>query len=119
MKKAIILFLLIGLTIPNVFAMTYDQASQQEKPIIVMFKMKKCSACRKFSPKFDKFAEKFSKKFNFIKEDVDSSKIASVCKSDTVPAFYVMHPKTQKAERISDSCVWDKQCFTEFLNNYK
>ena len=86
--------LLVGLfvviaTASSVLAMSYEEAKQQDKPIVVMFHMHGCGACRKFSPIFDKFASKFSGKFNFVKEDINNSQIASsMDKSfNTVPAF--------------------------------
>lgn len=119
MKKIVVLVMLMISSISGVFAMTYDEAKVQDKPIVIMFHMHGCSACRKFSPRFNKIAKQFSYKFNFIKEDVDSSKIAKLCDSETVPAFYIMQPKTQKIERINDECVWDKGCFTKTLQEYK
>lgn len=107
-------------TASAMFAMNYEEATAQDKPIVVMFHMHGCSACRKFSPKFDKFASKFSDKFNFVKEGIESSKIASTLGSqfETVPAFFIIEPKTQNAKRISDDCAWDSECFTKTLNEY-
>lgn len=105
----------------SVLAMSYDDAIMQTKPIVIMFHMHGCSACRKFSPKFDKFASQFSDKFNFVKEDIHSSKIASSLGPQfaTVPAFFIIDPKTLNSKRISDDCAWDKACFTKTLQEYK
>jgi len=123
MKKPITkLFIGIALalaSITSVFAMNYEEAKTQDKPIVVMFHQHGCSACKKFSPIFGKFASKFSDKFNFVKEDVASSKIASTLKFDTVPAMFIIEPKTQATKRISDDCAWDEGCFTKTLNDYK
>ena len=108
-------------TASSIFAMNYEDAKAQNKPIVVMFHMHGCGACRKFSPKFDKFAAKFSDKFNFVKEDIHSSKIADTLGSqfDTVPAFFIIEPKTQNAKKISDNCAWDSACLTKTLQEYK
>jgi len=105
----------------SAFAMSYEEAKVQDKPIIVMFHAHSCPACRRFSRRFDKFAKKFSDKFNFVKEDVDSSKIADTLGSQfkTIPAFFVIEPKTQNAKRIGDDCAWDNKCFTKMLQDYK
>ena len=66
----------------------------------------------------DSFASKFSNKFNFVKEDIHGSSIADTLNFDTVPAIFIMQPKTQKATRISDDCAWDSGCFTKTLQNY-
>ena len=125
MKKLLInsfLVLAVALsTASSIFAMSYEDAKGQDKPIVVMFHMHGCGACRKFSPTFDNFAAKFSNKFNFVKEDIHASKIADSLGSqfDTVPAFFIIEPKTQNTKRISDNCAWDSECFTKTLREYK
>ena len=125
MKKILIsTFLVLTIvlsTASKMFAISYEEAKGQDKPIVVMFHMHGCSACRRFSSKFDKFASKFSNKFIFVKEDVNSSKIADTLGSQfqTVPAFFIIEPKTQNAKRISDDCAWDSVCFTKTLQEYK
>ena len=123
-NKLISSFLVLAIALSTAscaFAMNYEEAKTQDKPIVVMFHMHGCGACRKFSGKFDKFASKFSNKFNFIKEDIHSSKIADSLGSqfETVPAFFIIDPKTQNTKRISDDCAWDSGCFTNTLQEYK
>lgn len=119
-KKLIIGAVLVLASSTGVFAMSYEEAKVQDKPVVVMFHMHGCSACRKFSPIFDKYSARFSDKFNFVKEDIDSSKIAQTLGSqfDTVPAFFIIHPKTQNTKRISDNCAWDSGCFSKTLQEY-
>lgn len=119
--SSILVFATVLSTASSIFAMSYEEAKGQSKPIVVMFHMHGCGACRKFSPRFDKFASKFSNKFNFVKEDIDSSKIADTLGSQfsTVPAFFIIEPKTQNAKRISDDCAWNNECFTKTLQGYK
>lgn len=118
MKKLIISLFLILATASNVLAMSYNNASKQGKPIVVMFHSHHCGACRQLSPIFDSFASKFSKKFNFVKEDVDSSRIASKFSFSTIPALFIVDPKTNSSKRISDDCTWDNKCFQKTLENY-
>jgi len=99
-------------------AMTYDQASTKGKPVVVMFHQHGCGACRKFSPTFDKFAAKFSDKFSFVKEDAGSSKLAKTLNFATVPAIFIVQPKTMAAKRIEDNCAWDDECFAKALRDY-
>lgn len=99
-------------------AMTYDEASTKGKPVVVMFHQHGCSACRKFAPTFDKFAAKFSDKFNFVKEDVNGSKIGKTLNFATVPAIFIIQPKTMAAKRIDDNCAWDDGCFSKALRDY-
>jgi thiol-disulfide isomerase/thioredoxin len=120
MKKLLISLFLITATAASTLAMNYEQAKQQDKPIVVMFHMHGCGACRKFSPIFDKYSSTFSNKFNFVKEDIDNSQIASKLNDlfDTVPAIFIIQPKTEQATRISNDCAWDKECLTKTLNEY-
>lgn len=119
MKKLVIGLFLILATAMSVFAMSYEEAKSQDKPIVVMFHQHGCSACRKFSPIFNKFASRFSDKFNFVKEEANSSKIASTVNFNTVPALFIFEPKTGSAKRIKDDCAWDNECFTRTLQEYK
>ena len=119
MKKIIVALFLSFATSMNVFAMSYQDASTQGKPVVVMFHMRGCSACRKFSSRFDKIAAKFSNKFNFVKEDANSSTIATNLDFPTVPALFIIEPSTSKATRIQDGCAWDNGCFEKTLNEYK
>ena len=119
MKKLLFAVLLIFATISSVFAMNYDEAKLQDKPVVVMFHMHGCGACKQFSPMFDKIAAKFSDKFNFIKEDSQSSDIARTLNFQTVPAVFIIQPKTMQAQRINDDCAWDDQCFAQTLKDYK
>jgi len=117
MKKLLISAFLLLATATSTFALTLNEAKTQDKPIVVMFHQQGCGACRKMSPIFDRFASKFSGKFNFVKEDASSGAAAGLS-FDTVPALFIMQPKTQKATRISDDCAWDSGCFTKTLQNY-
>lgn len=118
MKKIVFsLFVICALT-SSAFAMTFNQAQKEDKPVVVMFHMHGCGACKKFSPIFDNFASKFSTKFNFVKEDVDNSSIAKSLNFQTVPALYIIKPKTMDAKRIDDDCAWDNACLTKTLQNY-
>lgn len=118
MKKLIICLGLLLATAASVFAMSYEEAQKQDKPVVVMFHMHGCGACRKFSPIFDKYASQFSNKFNFVKEDIDTSKIAKTLDFATVPAIFIIQPKTHKSTRIDNDCAWNKECFTKALQNY-
>lgn len=118
MKKLILSMFLILATATSVFAMSFNEAKTQGKPIVVMFHMHGCSACRKFSPQFDKMASKFSDKFSFAKEDINKSDVAKSLNFMTVPAIFIIEPKTMAAKRIEDNCAWDNACFAKRLQDY-
>lgn len=118
MKKIIIIIVLMLATATSVFAMNLDEAKLQNKPIVVMFHMHGCGSCKKFSPIFDKFASNFSYKFNFVKEDAVESNLTNTLKIRSVPAIFIIQPKTMVATRINNDCAWDKGCFTKTLQEY-
>ena len=117
MKKLLLSAIFVLATATSAFALSYNDVKNQDKPIVVMFHQHGCGACRKMSPIFDKISSKFSDKFNFVKEDAGSS-AASGLVFETVPAIFIMQPKTQKVTRISDNCAWDNGCFTKTLKEY-
>jgi len=118
MKKLLLSAFLMLAVSSAAFAMTYEQASTKGKPVVVMFHQHGCSACRKFSPTFDRFAAKFSDKFNFVKEDAAGSAIGKTLNFATVPAIFIIQPKTMAAKRIEDNCAWDDECFAKALRDY-
>jgi len=119
MKKILLSVFLVLAFASNVFAMNYEEAIKQDKPIVIFFHMHGCSGCRKFTPIYKEFSSNFSDKFNFVKEDIYKSKIAQSLSFDTVPAIFIMNPKTQKTKQISENCIWDSECFSKTLNEYK
>lgn len=118
MKKLLICILTLLLTTIAAYSMTFEDAKKQDKPVVVMFHMHGCGACKQFSPIFDDFASKYSDKFNFVKEDINHSHLAKSLNFVTVPAIFIVEPKTMKAKRIEDDCAWDNACFTNTLQKY-
>jgi thiol-disulfide isomerase/thioredoxin len=118
MKKLLLGAFLVIFCASSVFAMGFNEAKTMGKPIVVMFSMKGCSACKQISPLFDKMKSKFSEKFNFVKEDAMASDISKTLNFQTVPAIFIVEPKSMKAKRIDDNCAWDKTCFAQTLEKY-
>lgn len=118
MKKLLIAILFVFVGSISVLAQSYNDVKNQEKPVVVMFHMHGCSACKHFEPFFDKISSKFSNKFNFVKEDINKSDIAKTLNFQTVPALFIIEPKTMHAEKIDDNCAWDEGCFAEKLSKF-
>lgn len=118
MKKLLVSLLLVFAAASSVFAQTYNDVKGKNKPVVVMFHMHGCSACRKISPMFDKISSKFSDKFSFAKDDIHNSEIAKTLNFATVPAIFIVEPKTMSAKRIEDNCAWDDTCFAKTLKDY-
>lgn len=119
MKKLLLSLFLAGAITSSVFAMSYDDASKLGKPVVVMFHMHGCGACKKFTPLFDRISSgSFAKKFSFVKEDTNASAIGKTLNFQTVPAVFIIQPKTMAAKRIDDDCAWDEACFAKTLQEY-
>ena len=101
--------------------MSYNDALNQDKPIVILFKMKGCSACKAFEPKFDEMASKKNNKFNFVKEDCGFilSPITKKLNISSVPVVYILEPKTRTAAKLKQECMWDAECFSQTLEAYK
>ncbi len=120
MKKFILALILIFSFGTSVFALTYDEASTQSKPIVVMFEMNGCSACRAYEPKFDSIASnpKYSNKYNFVKEDA-YSQLATRLRIQRAPTLYIINPITHKAYLVKGDTIWQPNGLENILNNYK
>ena len=117
-KKLLLTTLFVLSMAPGVFAMSYKEAKTQSKPVVLYLYMKQCGACKGFSPLFESVSSKFSSKFNFVKELLEDSELASKLNPTSVPSVYIVEPKTNKTKAISYECASDKACFEGTLGNY-
>lgn len=120
--KKILLCLIILLTITTkATAMSYTQASKQNKPILILFVMTGCSACKNFEPLLDGIRPKYAKKYNFVKENISysMSDIAIKLRVNMAPSLFVVEPKKNKAREVDYGCMWDRYCLDGALKSYK
>lgn len=120
MKKLIVLgALLLGVS-QIATGMTYDEASKLDKPVVVMFKMSGCGACKEFEPFFDKTSAKYGNKFSFVKEHIgfSGSKLSNKLKISSVPSVFILEDKKNKKQTISYDCLTTNGCFEQKLKEY-
>lgn len=118
MRKLLLSIFLIIIVTSSVLAITYREASKQAKPTVLLIHEHGCSACQKLMPLYDEIASKYSNKFKFVKEDLDSSSWATKLNVKSVPAVFIINPKTQATEAINYDCLWQQGCFEKTLQNY-
>lgn len=118
MKKLLFLFFIIFTSSLSTFAMTYDEASTQNKPIVILFYMDGCSACMEYKPIFRNYASKYSYKYNFVEENIHNSIIASAFSLATVPAVGIINPVKNQGFKLDNQCMWDQNCVEANLNKY-
>lgn len=116
--KKILLSILILLSATSAFAMSYEEASVQDKPIVLYLYMNRCSGCRQVAPVFNTMKEKYSSKFNFVKEDIYKSSIGEKLGVESVPTIYIMEPKKNVSQLIDRTCAGDAACFAKTLEKY-
>lgn len=109
-RNILVLFLLLFFATPYVFAMTYNEAKSQTKPIVILFKKNGCKYCRDYEPYFNDMEKKYSYKFNFVKEECSSSisEIASQLKVESYPEVFLILYQYNKAYPISNRWELDK-----------
>lgn len=118
LKKVILGLFLLLTVVSNAYAMSYQEAMKQDKPIVLYITMFGCGACRQFEPFFDAAKDKFASKFNFVKEDVNTSEIAAKLRVNSTPSVYILEPKTRNATGIKYACISQQSCFENTLQSY-
>lgn len=118
MKKIIIGLLLIVLSTTGAWAMSYDEASKLDKPIILYINMFGCSACKHFDVFFQQAESKFSSKYTFVKENISFSQMAQKLKVNSAPSVFIIQPKTRSSQKIKWECLRQRACFEETLQKY-
>ena len=121
MKKFILILFCIFIITSKVLAMGFEQASKQNKPILLLFIMTGCSACKHYEPDFDKFSARYADKFVVAKENVSFSfsNIAARLGVQGVPALFIIEPQKHDAYKMNYDCMWDQACFEKTLTDYK
>lgn len=118
MKKAVIVLFFILALIPIAMFLTTRQAESAQKPQVILFHTHGCSACKQLMPTFDRLASKYSSKFNFSKQDANSSKLANKLNVNSVPSVFIINTQTGAASPISYDCLQQQGCFEKTLKNY-
>lgn len=117
MRKLLTVLFLILIAMPIGFGIAY-KVEGKEKPQVVFFHMHGCSACKEFAPLYEKMSSKYSAKFSFSKQDVNTSSLASKLNITTVPAVFIIDPQTKAKTQISYDCLRQQGCFEKTLSNY-
>ena len=110
-KLLIVLFLILAVT-PVLLTVA------KEKPQVVFFHMHGCSACKGFTPLYEQMSSKYSNKFSFVKQDINTSRLADKLRISSVPAVFIIEPTTNAKTEISYDCLTQQGCFEQKLSNY-
>lgn len=106
MKKFLqIMTIFLVLALPA-FATSYEEVLSNPKTTVILFKIKGCPTCMQYEPSFDQTSQKYSNKFIFIKEDGNSSQLASQIGVQKVPEVYIIIPNTKNIYKAPDSVIF-------------
>lgn len=116
MKKIILSLFLILSFVASVIAISYNEASAKDKPTVLYIYGPMCGACKQFEPTFDAAQAKFSQKFNFAKEDVNSSQRAKSLNVSETPSVFIL--KQGSSQKIEWQCLSKPGCLEQRLKDY-
>ena len=76
---------------------SYDEAIQKDKPMLVVFYADWCGYCLRFMPKFNTLSKIYKNKFNFVMLNVEATeanrKLAEEVALGGYPTVYIIDPK--------------------------
>lgn len=116
MKKIILSLILIFSFAVSVIAVSYNVASAKEKPTVLCISAPMCGACKQFEPTFNAAQSKFSQKFNFVKEDINTSQRAKSLNVTETPSVFIL--KQGSSQKIDWQCLSQPGCFEQRLKDY-
>lgn len=84
---------------------TYEQAAQEDKPMLAVFYVDWCTYCKKFMPKMDKVRNINKDDFNFVLINVENPQNEAIVKEYRIsayPAVYIIDPKYDNRVHIDN-----------------
>lgn len=117
MKKIILSLLLIFSFAASILALSCNEANAQGKPTLLYIYMTGCGACQQFEGNYNAAKAKFSQKFNFVKENVNTSQRAKSLNVTETPSVFILDKNG--SQRIEEACLQQQSCFEGRLNSYK
>ena len=116
MKKIIVSLVLIFSVVAGVIAISCNEASAKDKPTVLCISAPMCGACKEFAPTFNAARSKFSQKFNFAEEDINTSQRAKSLGVTETPSVFIL--KGGRSQKIGWECLSQPGCFERKLKDY-
>lgn len=116
MKKILVSLFLIFSVVMVVTAINYNEAHAKGKLTVLYIYAPMCGACKEFEPTFNAAMAKFSQKFNFVKEDINTSQRAKSLNVTETPSVFIL--QQNNSQKIGWDCLSNPNCFEQKLKNY-
>lgn len=101
---------------------SYDEALQSDKPMLVVFYVDWCGYCLKFMPKFKILSGIYKNKYNFVMLNVEESESNKALAEDVgisgFPTVYILDPKYDNRILMSNSYYQNLKKFRIELDRY-
>lgn len=100
---------------------TYNEAIQQDKPIVGLFYVDWCGYCLRFMPKYITLSKIYKDKFNFVMlnaEDPANSKLAEDVAITGFPTVYIIDPKYDNRLLLNNAIYLNMPKIRKELDRY-
>lgn len=101
---------------------SYDEAIQKDKPILIVFYADWCGYCLRFMPKFNTLSKIYKDKFNFVMLNVEATeaneKLAEEVALSGYPTVYIIDPKYDNRVLISNGIYHNLSKFRVELDRF-
>lgn len=100
---------------------TYDEAIQQDKPMLALFYVDWCGYCLRFMPKYKTVHSLYKNKFNFvmIKADEEANqKLVEDVRISSYPTLYILDNKYDNRVLLNNSLYLDLGKLREELDRF-
>lgn len=100
---------------------SYNQAVQKGKPIVITFYTDWCGYCKKAAPVIETLRKEYSDKYTFVNANAEAgsnAQLANKFKVKSYPSLYLVDPATNKVKFINQRSYVNKEIMENELNNF-
>lgn len=100
---------------------SWEEAQEIDKPIIVNFYVDWCSACRRFAPIFEGYRKEFGSDFSFVIVKTDAPGNGRLSREFNIyqyPTVFLVDKKNERKIRLDSYKYYDKESFKAELDAF-
>ncbi len=110
-----------AIEIPAEGIVKYNEITDFEKPVVILFYVDWCGYCRRFMPEFGKIAKKFSDEYTFAVINCDYPENADMIKEFNImsfPELFLTDKKLEHSFSLNMADIQDLDIMKKELNSY-